>query len=104
MLDFFHGKGLILVNQSVFKPGHSCISQLLSITNNVCKSLDDGYEVRGVFLDISKAFFGPLLLLIYINNLADGLSSNTPDHNKQARKVIFQKTKKSLTSTLTFQQ
>ena len=94
MLGFFHGKGLILVNQSVFKPGHSCI----------CKSLDDGYEVKGVFLDISKAFFGPLLLLIYINNLADGLSSNTPDHNKQAQKVIFQKTKKSLTSPLTFQQ
>ena len=54
MFGFFHDKGLISANQSVFKPGDSCIYQLLSITHNVHKSYDGGYEVTGVFLDISK--------------------------------------------------
>ena len=56
MFGFFLDKGLISANQSGFKPGHSCINQLLSITHNIYKSFDDGYEVRSVFLDISKAF------------------------------------------------
>ena len=134
MFGFFLDKGLISANQSGFKPGDSCINQLLSITHNIYKSFDNGFEVRGVFLDISKAFdevwhyglifklqengisgnllnvlkhfltnrkqrvvlngqssswanvkagvpqgsiLGPLLFLKYINDLADGLSSNT---------------------------
>ena len=134
MFGFFLDKGLISANQSAFKPGDSCINQLLSITHNTYISFDDGYEVRGVFLDIAKAFdknwhdgltfklqengissnllkvlehfltnrkervvlngqssswtnvkagvsqgsiLGPLLFLIYINDLANGLSSNT---------------------------
>ena len=56
MFGFFLDKGLISANQSGFKPGDSCINQLLSITHNIYKSFDDGYEVRGVLLDISKAF------------------------------------------------
>ena len=42
-------------NQSGFKPGDSCINQL-SITQEIYSSFDDGFEVRIVFLDISKAF------------------------------------------------
>ena len=56
MFGFFLSKDLVSANQSGFKPGDSCINQLLSITHNIYKSFDDGYEVRGVFLDISKAF------------------------------------------------
>ena len=56
MFSFFIEKVLISQNQSVFKPGDSCINQLLSITFEIYKSFDDGWEVRGVFLNISKAF------------------------------------------------
>ena len=56
VFDFFLDKGLISAGKSGFKPGDSCINQLLSITHNIYKSFDDGYEVRGAFLDISKAF------------------------------------------------
>ena len=56
MFKSFTSNNLISPNQSGFKPGDSCINQLLSITHEIYKSFDDGLEVRGVFLDISKAF------------------------------------------------
>ena len=54
MFEFFIENELISSNQSGFKPGDSCINQLLAITHEMYKSFDDGFEVRGVFLDISK--------------------------------------------------
>ena len=56
MFEFFTETELISHNQSVFKPGDSCINQLLCITHDIYQSLDDGLETRGVFLDISKTF------------------------------------------------
>ena len=43
---------LIPSDQSGFEPDESCTD--LSITHEIYKPLDDGYEVRDVFLDISK--------------------------------------------------
>ena len=56
MYSFYIENNLISPNQSGFKQGDSCINQLLSITHDICQSLDQDSEVRGVFLDISKAF------------------------------------------------
>ena len=45
-------------NQSGFRPSDSCEYQLLSIVNDIYASFDcfPSLEVRGVFLDIFKAF------------------------------------------------
>ena len=56
MFRFFIANNLISSNQSGFKPGDACINQLLSITHEICKSFDNGFKLRGVFLDITKAF------------------------------------------------
>ena len=56
LLDFLNQNDLISPAQSGLKPGDSCINQLLSITHEIYQSMDEGYEIRGVFLDISKAF------------------------------------------------
>ena len=44
-------------NQSSFRPGDSCIHQLLSITHKIYKAFDANLslEVRGIFLGLSKA-------------------------------------------------
>ena len=49
---------LLSNNQSGFRKGDSCISQLIAITHNLYKSFDGNpsLDTRGVFLDISKAF------------------------------------------------
>ena len=55
MLKCFLDNNLISLKQSAFRPGDSCINQLLSITH-IFTSFDNSLEVRVVFLDISKAF------------------------------------------------
>ena len=56
MFKFFTENSLISQNQSGFKPGDSCTNQLLSITHQICKPFDDGYEIWSFFLDMSKGF------------------------------------------------
>ena len=56
LFEFFIKNDLISSNQSGFKQDGSCIYQLLSITHEIYQSFDNGFEVRGIFLDISKAF------------------------------------------------
>ena len=56
MLKYFLNNNLITPKYSGFRPGDSCINQLLSFTH-IFTSFDNGLEVREVFLDISKAFY-----------------------------------------------
>ena len=55
MFSLFLTNNLLAPNQSGFKPCDSCINQLPSITHEIYSSFDDGFEVRSVLLDISKA-------------------------------------------------
>ena len=56
MFTYFTENNLISENQSGFKPDDSCANQSLAITHDIFSSFDDNYELREVFLDISKAF------------------------------------------------
>ena len=56
MYEIFNENELISQHQSRFKPGHSCINQLLSMTHEIYQSLEWGFDARSVFLHISKAF------------------------------------------------
>ena len=49
---------LLTSNQSGFRPADSCAHELLSIMYEICKAFDANLslDVRGVFLDLSKAF------------------------------------------------
>ena len=68
---------LLSSNQSEFWPGDPCENQLLSITNEIYQSFNNDPEVRGVFLDISKAFdkFWPewLILKLSRNSISGNL-------------------------------
>ena len=56
LFELFIKNDLISSNQSGFKQGDSSIYQLLSITHEIYQSFDNGFEVRGIFFHISKAF------------------------------------------------
>ena len=67
MFNLSIDKGLVLANQSGFKPGDSRINQLLSITHNIYKLFDDGYEVRGVSLTFQKHLIKSGTMVLYSN-------------------------------------
>ena len=56
ILNFLLENHLISPKQSGFKSGDSCINQLLSINHEILSAFYIGLEVRGLFLDLSKAF------------------------------------------------
>ena len=58
LFKYLENNNLLNPHQSGFRPGDSCVHQLLSITYGIYKSFDanPSLEVRGIFRDMSKAF------------------------------------------------
>ena len=58
MFNHFQSNKVFTSSQSGFLPGDSCIAQLLSIIHEIQTAFGNNptVDVRGVFLDISKAF------------------------------------------------
>ena len=50
LFSFFRDNNVITTLQSGFVPGDSTVNQLTDIYNTFCKALDEGKEVRAVFL------------------------------------------------------
>ena len=77
LFTFFTDKKLISPNQSRFRPGDFCVNQVLAITHEIYKLFEDGFEMRGAFLDISKAFdkvwHEELLLKLSLNGISGNL-------------------------------
>ena len=94
MLKCFLDNNLISPKQSGFRPGDSCINQLLSITRDIFTSFDNGLEVGGVFLDVSKAFdkvwHDGLIYKLKQNGIKDKLLCILIDflNNHQQREVL----------------
>ena len=49
MFTFFTENNLISPNQSGFRPGDSCVNQLLAITHKIYKSFDEVFKLEGVW-------------------------------------------------------
>ncbi len=54
--NYFKDNYIISDFQSGFLPGRSTTTQLIEVYHKFCKAVDDGKEVRVIFLDIAKAF------------------------------------------------
>ena len=58
LYTYLHTNNLLTKNQSGFRPGDSTTNQLLYLIDEIHQAFDctESFEVRSVFLDISKAF------------------------------------------------
>ena len=83
MFEFFTENKLISQNQSGFKPGDSCTSQLLCITHDIYQSLD---------VDISKAFDKiwdeGLLFMLKLNGISGNLLNVITDFQYQRKQRV----------------
>ena len=55
-LEYLTNNGLLYSKQSAYRPGLSCETALLSLTDNWLNDVDDSKLVGSVFLDLSRAF------------------------------------------------
>ena len=93
LFEYFIQNDLISPYQSGFKPGDSCTNQLISITHEIYHSFDNGFEVRGVFLDISEAFdkvwHNGLIYKIKQNGVAGDLLDTLTNFLKERKQRVI---------------
>ena len=56
LFNFLSKNNLLSPNQFGFRSGDSYVNELLSINHEILSAFTMGFKVRGIFLDISKAF------------------------------------------------
>ena len=67
--NFIDTGNMLSVHQSGFRPGDSCVHQLMSIVHDIYNAFDanPSLEVRGVFLISLKQLIGCGIKVYYIN-------------------------------------
>ena len=93
--EFLNKNNLFNNNQPGFRPNDSCIHQLIAITYSIFSAFDTNpsLEVRGVFLDLSKAFdrvwHDGLLYKLKSNGIDDNLFKLTKSFlNNRCQRVV----------------
>ena len=90
MSKFFIEHALISSSQLGFTPEDFWINQLLTITHEICKLFQEGFEVSGVFLDISEVFDNVwhegLVLKLKQHGISGNLLNPLCDFQKNAEK------------------
>ena len=69
IFNFIDTRNMFSVHQSGFRPGNSCVHQLISIVHELYNTFyaNPSLEMRGVFLYISKAFDNVWIKVYRIN-------------------------------------
>ena len=67
LFKYFIENDLLSQNQSVFKPGYSCINQLISITHEIYQSFDDGLKSEEFFWTYPKPLIKFGMKVLFIN-------------------------------------
>ena len=92
-LIFFSKNTLLSPNRSGFRPGSSCINQLLSINHQILSVFNINLEVSGIFVDISKAFdkvqHGELVFELHQNDICDEMISVLEDFLSNRKQTVF---------------
>ena len=97
LFNYFQSNRLFTPSQSGFLPGDSCITQLLSIIHETQTAFDENLtvDVRGVFLNISKAFYkvwhdGIIFKLKFYGDEGEVLSLLKNYLENREQRVVFQ--------------
>ena len=69
LLNYIERENLLHINQSGFRANDSCINHLIFTTHEIYPAFNcsPSLEVRGIFLDLSKAFFFFFFLNHYLH-------------------------------------
>ena len=56
IMSHLENNNILVTNQHGFRKGHSCETQLLELTNDITRNLDEGVQTDIIVLDFAKAF------------------------------------------------
>jgi len=56
MMDYIDTHNILCPQQHGFRPKHSCETQLISFTQEIADSLDQGQQTDVIIMDFSNAF------------------------------------------------
>ena len=56
IMDHLNQNNILIENQHGFRSNHSCVTQLITLTEDISSALDHQKQIDIILLDLSKAF------------------------------------------------